>query len=65
MLLQKEDMAFMMDDISGCYIFIESKNEDKGLTFEYHHPKFDIDEAVVPRDVALLTTAVFDLLNSK
>ena len=59
-----EDMAFMMEDIPGCYIFIGSKNKEKGRVFGHHHPKFDIDEDAMPRGAALMTAAVFDLLNS-
>jgi amidohydrolase len=59
-----EDMAFMMEDIPGCYILIGSKNKEKDLVYGHHHPKFDIDEEAMPRGVALLTAAVFYLLNS-
>jgi len=57
-----EDMAFMMEDIPGCYIFLGSKNDDKGLNYGHHHPKFDIDETALPKGVALMTATVFDLL---
>ncbi len=58
-----EDMAFMMDDIPGCYIFLGSKNDEKGLNYGHHHPKFDIDESAMPKGIALLTASIFDLLS--
>lgn len=58
-----EDMAFMMEDIPGCYIFLGTKNDGKGLNFGHHHPKFDIDETALPKGVALITAAIFDLLS--
>jgi amidohydrolase len=59
-----EDMAFMMNEIPGCYIFIGSNNSQKGLDFGHHHPKFDFDEEALPRGVALITAAAMDLLQS-
>ena len=60
-----EDMAFMMDDIPGCYFFIGSNNAEKGLDYGHHHPKFDFDEAALPRGVALMAAAVVDLIGIK
>jgi amidohydrolase len=57
-----EDMAFMMQGIPSCYFFVGSSNPKKGLNYSHHHPKFDIDEASLPRAVALMTAAAMDLL---
>jgi amidohydrolase len=58
-----EDMAFMMDDIPGCYIFIGSNNAEKGLDAKHHHPKFDFDELALTRGAALMTAAIMDILS--
>ncbi|RPI33250.1 MAG: amidohydrolase [Chloroflexota bacterium] len=58
-----EDMAFMMQDIPGCYVFIGSANEQKGLNAFHHHPRFDIDEEILPKAVALMAASVFKLLS--
>ena len=47
-----EDMSFMMQDIPSCYFFVGSANSDKGLDYSHHHPKFDVDEASLPRAAA-------------
>ena len=39
-----EDMAYIMEKVQGCFIFIGSANPDKNLDASHHHPKFDIDE---------------------
>jgi amidohydrolase len=52
-----EDMAFMMNDVPGCYFFVGSANADKGLNFPHHHPKFDIDERVLVQGAALMAKA--------
>ncbi|MBC8337029.1 MAG: amidohydrolase [Anaerolineales bacterium] len=57
-----EDMAFMMEKVPGCYFFLGSANPDKGLDYDHHHPKFDFDEAVLPRAAALMAAAAADIL---
>lgn len=59
-----EDMAFMMDDIPGCFIFVGSNNPEKGLDAGHHNPHFDFDEAALPHGAALITAAALDLLNN-
>jgi amidohydrolase len=59
-----EDMAFMMQAIPGCYFFVGSANEAKGLNAPHHHPRFDIDENAMPRAAALLASATVDLLRA-
>jgi amidohydrolase len=58
-----EDMAFMMEDIPGCYIFIGSNNSEKGLDAKHHHPKFDFDEVALTNGAALMTAAIMDILS--
>jgi amidohydrolase len=60
-----EDMAYMMDDIPGCYIFIGSNNPEKGLDAPHHNPRFDVDERSLPLGAALITAAVTELLTEK
>lgn len=53
-----EDMAFFMDDIPGMFFFVGSANDERGLNYGHHHPRFDFDEDALPVGVALLTAAV-------
>jgi amidohydrolase len=57
-----EDMAFMLEKVPGCYFFVGSANSAKGLDYGHHHPKFDFDEAALPRAAALMAGAVADFL---
>ena len=57
-----EDMAFMMQEIPGCYFFVGSANPEKGLDAKHHHPRFDFDESALTSGAALMTAAVLDLL---
>ncbi|MBC8332788.1 MAG: amidohydrolase [Anaerolineae bacterium] len=58
-----EDMAYMMDDIPGCYFLVGSANPERGLDAKHHHPKFDFDEAALPRAAALMAAAALDVLS--
>jgi amidohydrolase len=56
-----EDMSFLMQKAPGCYLMIGSANDDKGLNYGHHHPKFDFDEQVLPHAAAVMTASAFDL----
>jgi amidohydrolase len=57
-----EDMAYMMEEIPGCYFFVGSSNVEKGLDASHHHPKFDFDEKVLPYASALMATTISSFL---
>ncbi len=57
-----EDMSFMMDDIPGCYFLVGSADPEKGLDAKHHHPKFDFDEAALPRAAAVMAAAAVEVL---
>lgn len=57
-----EDMAFMLEKVPGCYFFVGSANQAKGLDFGHHHPKFDFDETALTRASALMANAVAEFL---
>jgi amidohydrolase len=60
-----EDMAYMMQDVPGCFFFIGSANAEKGLNAGHHHPRFDFDERALPRAAALMTAAALRLLSNQ
>jgi amidohydrolase len=63
MTMGSEDMAFLMRDVPGCFIFVGSNNEYKGLVYGHHHPKFDIDEESLLNGVTLITASAVKILN--
>jgi amidohydrolase len=60
--MASEDMAYMMQDIPGCYCLIGSANSEKGLDAKHHQPEFNFDEEVLVKGTALLVSAVYELL---
>ena len=57
-----EDMAYMQEKVPGCYFFVGSANQERGLNYGHHHPKFDFDERAMITGVALMASAAVDLL---
>lgn len=39
-----EDFAYYLQEKPGAFFFVHSGNEDKGIVYPHHHPKFDFDE---------------------
>jgi amidohydrolase len=60
-----EDVGLLMDDVPGTFVFLGSMNEERGLNFGHHHPRFDIDEDSLASGVALMTAALADYLISE
>jgi amidohydrolase len=57
-----EDMAYIMEKVPGCFFFIGSANPEKNLDASHHHPRFDIDESILPNAAAIMAQAVLDIL---
>ena len=60
-----EDMAFMQEQVPGCYFFVGSNDRARGLDYGHHHPKFDFDEEAMIRGSALMAAAAMDILNHR
>jgi amidohydrolase len=60
-----EDMGMFLEEIPGCYFFIGSKNDEKGLNYAHHHPRFDFDERAMITGVAVMGEAVAEYVMKK
>ncbi len=58
-----EDMAYFMNEVSGCFMFLGAANAERGLDYPHHNPRFDIDEAALPLGVAILAETTMRFLN--
>jgi len=52
-----EDMGLYLRKVPGCFAFLGTKNAKKGAIWPHHHPKFAIDEDVLPYGVEILYRA--------
>ena len=39
-----EDVSYFVNEIPGCFVQLGTRVEEKGLIYDLHHPKFNIDE---------------------
>lgn len=53
-----EDMAFYLQQVPGCFLFLGAHNEEVGACFGHHHPRFTIDEDSLPLGVELFLQCV-------
>jgi amidohydrolase len=57
-----EDMAFFLRAAPGCMMLVGSANPGRGLDAAHHNPRFDFDEAALPRAAGLMACAAWELL---
>ncbi|CAM3693671.1 amidohydrolase [Aeromicrobium ponti] len=57
-----EDFSAYQQKAPGAFFMIGTRNEDKGIVFPHHHPKFDIDEDSLEYGVNMFVNAVFNYL---
>lgn len=51
-LMGSEDFAYFLEKTPGCYFFLGFNRGEEGISI--HHPRFDIDEEVLPLGARLL-----------
>ena len=59
-----EDFSYMLQRAPGCFIFVGSRNEAKGLVYPHHSPRFDFDEQALEHSVRLLEGCALRFLAS-
>lgn len=52
-----EDFSMVLARVPGNFFFLGARNEERGMNFPHHHPRFDFDEACMPQGVAILCEA--------
>jgi amidohydrolase len=57
-----EDMAYILQEVPGCFIFVGSANNEQKLDAPHHHPRFDFDERALAHGAALITAAAIEYL---
>jgi amidohydrolase len=59
-----EDYSEFLLRVPGCFFFVGSRNQDRGLVWGHHHPKFDVDEDALAIGVETMTRTVLRYLAS-
>lgn len=59
-----EDYAYFSLEVPSCFFYVGVGNEERGIVWGHHHPKFDIDEEGMAAGLATMTGAILRYLNS-
>lgn len=62
--MASEDVGLLMQRNPSAYLLVGSANHARQLDYPHHHPRFDIDEAVLPLSVGLMSAAIADYLET-
>ena len=60
-----EDFSAFLARVPGCFIAVGSRNREKGLTWDHHHPRFDVDEASLEIGAEVMLRAARRVLESR
>lgn len=58
-----EDVSYFLNEIPGCFFRLGTRNEEKGIVYDLHHPKFNIDEESLKYGIALQLKNILSILN--
>jgi amidohydrolase len=53
-----EDMSYFLERVPGCYFFLGTRNEARGLVHPHHSPRFDIDESALAIGVEIMIRVI-------
>ena len=57
-----EDFSYFLEERPGCFFFVGTRNEERGLVWGHHHPRFDIDEEGMSAGIETMATTVLRYL---
>ena len=60
-----EDFACYMEKTKGLFIALGIYNEEKGITYNHHHPKFNVDEDILWMGSAIHSILAYKYLKMK
>jgi amidohydrolase len=64
-LMGSEDFSFYLQKVPGTFAFLGIENKEKGIIYPHHHPKFNIDEDILPLGTALHVSVAVEYLREQ
>jgi amidohydrolase len=62
-IMAAEDFSYFLNERPGCFFNVGSMNEEKGLVWTHHHPKFDFDEEALGVGMETMVRSVLRFLD--
>jgi metal-dependent amidase/aminoacylase/carboxypeptidase family protein len=63
--MSSEDFSVYLQKVPGTFVFLGVENKEKGIIYPHHHPKFNIDEDILPVGTALHTAVTLEFLKGE
>jgi N-acetylcysteine deacetylase len=57
-----DDFSYYQKEVPGCYVWLGSRNEEKGIIHGLHHPEFMVDEEAIKIGIKWMVQSAFQLL---
>jgi amidohydrolase len=58
-----EDFSAFLQKAPGTFFFIGAGNEEKGIIYPHHHPRFTIDEDALPIGVEVFVSSIMNFIS--
>lgn len=58
-----EDFSYFLENRPGAFWMVGCRNEEKGLVWPHHHPRFDVDEESMSYGIKTMVNVVLKYLN--
>jgi len=62
-MMGAEDFSYFLERVPGCFFFVGSRNDARGLVWGHHHPRFDFDEEALGIGIATMTATTLRYLD--
>ena len=59
-----EDFSAYQQVVPGTFLFVGAGNEEKGIIYPHHHPRFTVDEDALEKGVKMFVHTTFGLLET-
>jgi metal-dependent amidase/aminoacylase/carboxypeptidase family protein len=56
-----EDFSAFQQKVPGSFFMVGAGNQEKGIVYPHHHPRFTIDEEALPMGMKAFVQAAFKL----
>ncbi len=65
LIMGSEDFSYFLEKVPGVYALVGIRNEEKGIIYQNHHSKFNVEETVLKRGAALYAQFAIDYLEER
>jgi amidohydrolase len=60
-----EDFSAYLTKVPGCFVPVGARNEEEGIIYPHHHPRFDIDEEALVDGIRILVNLPKKILSNQ